>query len=144
MADHASILSQHWTDILPPSPPPSLSWWLIISAVALFVLVVLVVFILWQYRPRSRARRVLRRCYKQLQVMPDDARRIAYAVYHALLSGLKLNPATDGNATRTYNPQWQVFYLQLQQCVFQATPPTAAQLATLIQQGRYWLRHYPQ
>jgi hypothetical protein len=143
MADHPSILSQAWTDILPPAPPPAMSWWLAWSGLVLLLLVVSVVFILWQQRPRQRALRVLSRCNRQLQTIPTDSRRIAHVVHRALLQGLNLNPATLINDTRARDRQWQTFYCRLQQCVFQATPPGVDELISLIQQGRYWLRHYP-
>ena len=143
MADHTSILSQTWTDILPLAAPVPMSLWLVLSGVVLLVLVVIVVFILWQQRPRQRALRALSRCNRQLQAVSADSRRIAHTLHRALLQGLNLNPATLKNNPRASDRQWQTFYRRLQQCVFQATPPAADELIELIQQGRYWLRHYP-
>ena len=144
MDDHATLLSQHWTDILPPLAPEPVSLWVALSSVLLAILVVIVVFILWQQRPRQRALRVLRRCRKQLVSRQADSRRIAYVLHRALLQGLGLNPASGLNTTQLTDPHWQDFYRQLQHCVFQAASPSTDELATLIQQSHYWLRHYPQ
>lgn len=144
MPDHASVLSQHWTDILPPLPPAPLSMWIVLSSVVLLLLAVLVVFILWQQRPRQRALRVLRRCRRQLQDRQTDARQIAYTLHRALLQGLGLSPARVLKSPQLTDAHWQDFYRQLQHCVFQAAPPSADEVAQLIRQGRYWLRHYPQ
>ena len=143
MAEHASILSQRWTDIIPPLAPEPMSWWLLLSSVVLLLLVVLVVLILWQQRPRQRALRVLRRCRKQLLAMPADTRQIAYALHRALLQGLGLHPAGVFNPTQLTDPHWQHYFRQVQHCVFQAAPPSVDELAKLVQQGAYWLRQYP-
>jgi hypothetical protein len=143
MADHLSVLSQRWTDILPPLPPAPVSSWLLLSSVALALLVVGVVWVLWQQRPRQRALRMLQRCRRQLITMQIDSRQIAYAIHCAMLQGLGLNPATVVTNVQQTDPHWQAFYRQLQCCVFQAATPSADELADLIQQGRYWLRHFP-
>ena len=142
MPDHTSVLSQHWTDILPPLAPEPMSWWIALSSAVLALLVMGVVFILWQQQPRQRALRTLRRCSKQLAALPIDSLRIAYALHGALIQGLGLQPASLLKATAVNDEQWQRFYRQLQHCVFQAAPPSADELAQLIQQGRYWLRQY--
>jgi hypothetical protein len=144
MPETTSILSQQWTDILPPLAPEPMAWWLLLSSVVLAVLVVVVVSVLWQQRPRQRALRVLRRCTKQLASKSIDSRHIAAVLHNAMLSGLGLHPASMVKGARPSDPQWQQFYRQLQHCVFQATPPSPDELAPLIQQGRYWLRNYPQ
>ena len=144
MSDGANILSQHWTDILPPVAPEPMAWWIMLSSVVLALLVMLVVFILWQQRPRQRAQRVLRRCRKQLLAMPADTRQIAHALYHALWQGLGLHPAGVSSPLQLSDPHWQHYFRQVQHCVFQAVPPSADELAPLIQQGGYWLRRYPQ
>lgn len=143
MPDTANVLSQRWTDILPPVAPESMLPWLGLSSAVLALLVVLVVVILWQQRPRQRALRVLRRCRKQLAARPGDSRRISYTLYHTVLQGLGLHPARELHTPALTDANWQRFYRELQHCVFQPTPPTAAELTVLIWQGRYWLRHYP-
>jgi hypothetical protein len=139
MADHTTILSQHWTDILPPNPPAPISGWLLLSAVALLFLVVLAVALLWQQRPRQRALRSLRHCRRRLQSLSADTRAIAYHTYQALMQGLALHPA---NIPTTADPQWLDFYQQLQACVFAGSAPSRDQVADLIRQSRYWLKHY--
>lgn len=143
MADQSFLLNQTWTDILAPAPPPSMALWLVLSGVVLLLLVVFVVFILWQQRPRQRAMRALAHSRRQLHAVSADTRRIAHAVHRALLQGLGLNPVTVANPCTAHEQQWQAFYRRLQQCVFQAAPPSVDDLNKLIQQGRYWLRHYP-
>lgn len=141
MAEHVSILSQRWTDILPPSAPPPIAWWLLLSAGGLALLVVIVVWLLWQQRPRQRGLRVLRRCRQQLQAMSADSRETALRIYHALLQGLALSPAHLA-ATAARDPRWRAFYRRLQGSVFAATAPSQEELLELIRQARYWLRHY--
>jgi HAMP domain-containing protein len=141
MAEPTSILSQRWSDILPPLSPPSLTPWLLLSAVVLLVLVVIVVFVLWQQRPRQRALRVLRRCRAQLQTGAMDARVLAQTCYRVLLQGMGLQPASMSRAGVAADPRWQAFYRDLQQCAFASSPPPSAQLASLIEQACYWLRH---
>jgi hypothetical protein len=144
MADTATALSQTWTDILPPVAPESVSGWLWISSGVLALLAILVVFVLWQMRPRQRALWVLRRCRKQMRVARVDTRLIAYALHRAIVQGLGLPVARACVAPpAAVAARWQGFYRELQRCVFQATPPTTAELTALIWQARYWLRHYP-
>jgi len=140
MAEHGSLLSQAWTDILPPvAPQPAAWWWLLISAL-LLLLVLLVVFVLRRQAPRQRARRVIQGCRQRLQETGSDTRQLAARVYLALLEGLALSPAT---AHRYPGADWQRFYLALQQSAFGSRAPTSAELATLIAGARYWLQHYP-
>lgn len=144
MADHVSILSQTWTDIVPPVAPQPMTWWFVLSSLTLLVLVVLGVIVLWRQRPRQRALRVLQRCQRQLDAAALDSRLLAFAIYEAVLQGLSLNPALALKGISDSDQQWLAFYQRLQQCVFQAAPPATDELSELIRQGRYWLRHYPQ
>jgi hypothetical protein len=140
MADHSSLLSQSWADILPPQPPASLLQWWVIVSVSLLVLVLLVVYVLWQQSPRQRAQRVIGRCRRQLHGAGVDTRRLATQVYRALLAGLAMTPAA---AHRHPAADWQRFYIVLEQCVFRPDAPAASELAMLIAQARVWLRRYP-
>lgn len=141
MADHTSILSQRWTDIVPPTAPPPLAWWLLLSAGVLALLVVVVVWLLWQQRPRQRGLRVLRHCRQQLQSLSVDSHEIALRIYRALLQGLAESPARLA-ATAVRDPHWLAFYRRLQGCVFAGSSPNRDELLELIRQARYWLRHY--
>lgn len=139
MPDHTAILSQRWTDILPPNPPAPIEWWLLFSAVALLCLVVLAVAILWQTRPRQRALRVLRQCQRQLQAHSADTRVIAHRIYQAVLQGLAIHPAKVSPAG--HDQRWRDFLQRLQVCVFASHTPAREDVADLIRQGRYWIKH---
>jgi len=143
MSDQVNILSQHWSDILPPLAPPPLMPWILWSSMVLALLVVLVVAVLWQQQPRQTARRTLRRCRDRLRDGVPDRRVIAHAVYHAVLQGLGLSPAVVFAMSSSQEAQWQDFYRRLQRCVFQATIPESRELTTLIREADAWLRRYP-
>lgn len=140
MADHTHLLSQRWTDILPPATPPAVNSEMVFAGVVLLLLAILVVSLLWQLRPRQSARRALRRFRRQLHSGAADTRTIAFCIYRAVLDGLSLNPmqlrqdASDTDA-------WADFYRRLQISVFAANPPSRKEVFDLIRDGLYWLRH---
>jgi len=140
MTDQGSLLSQTWTDILPPVAPEPAAWWWVTISVLLLLLVLLVVFVLRRQAPRQRARRLIQACRHRLQETGIDTRQLAARVYLTLLEGLALSPAT---AHRFPGADWQRFYLALQQSAFGSRAPTSAELAMLIAEARYWLQHYP-
>lgn len=141
MADPASILSQRWTDILPPAAPPPIALWLSLSAAALLLLTVLVVWLLWQQRPRRRGLRILRACRRQLRSLSVDRREQALLIHRAMLQGLAVSPAHLA-ATAARDHHWHAFYQQLQASAFAAQTPGRDELTELVQQARYWLQHY--
>lgn len=141
MSEHAAMLNQHWVDILAPTPPAAIDSGLLLGSIALFILVVLVVALLWQQRPRQCGLRALRRYRRQLRSQTVDTRDLAYRIYHAMLQGLALHPLQQRHATAN-DQEWLAFYRQLQSCVFAAHPPGRDELADLVVRGRYWLKHY--
>ncbi|MEJ2361396.1 MAG: hypothetical protein P8Z75_08215 [Gammaproteobacteria bacterium] len=140
MSGHAAMLNQHWVDILPPTPPAAVDSWLLPGSIALFILVLLVVALLWQQRPRQCGLRALRRYRRQLRSQTVDARDMAYRIYHAVLHGLALHPLQRHSTAN--DQEWLAFYRQLQACVFASRPPGREELADLIVRGRYWLKHH--
>ncbi|MBI1424812.1 MAG: DUF4381 family protein [Gammaproteobacteria bacterium] len=142
MNDPVVQWGRRWTDILPPSPPPSISLWLVVGAVLLFVLVALVVFFLWRRQPRQCALRRLRQCRAQLQQADVDTHALAGHCYRAVLQGLRATPASIAQTVPAADTHWQAFYYDLQRCVFQAPPPRVDELTRLIEQARRWLRQH--
>lgn len=140
MSEHSSLLSQNWTDILPPVAPASMMQLWLLSAVVLLVLVLVVVFVLRRQSPRQRAHRVIRLCRRRLQQAGIDTRQLAVRVYVSLLEGLALSPAT---AQRHPSADWQRFYLALQQSAFGPVAPSPAELAKLLAEAQHWLQRYP-
>lgn len=143
MSEQTTLLSQQWHEILPPLPPEPVSLWVILSSLLLVLLAVVVVYILWQQRPRQRARRELRRCTRQLQHSASNSKEIAMRMHRALLQGLSLNPASALSEQHRRDIFWELFYRQLQECVFQPVAPSPDELARLLRQCSYWLRHFP-
>jgi len=140
MPGQNQILNERWTDILPLAPPHAITMWILLSSGILLLLVLGMVYLLWQYSPRQRALRTLRRCLLQLQTGAADARQIGHTVYRSLLRGMSINPANTNPIDASLSQDWQAFYLRLQHCVFQAVEPDKDELGGLIQQACDWLR----
>jgi len=140
MSGPTQSLNEHWTDILPLAQPHATSVWVLLSSAVLLLLVLCVVYLLWQYSPRQRALRTLRRCLHQLQTGAADVKQIGHTVYRTLLQGMKLTPATTPTTASAVSQDWQAFYRRLQGCVFQSSSPAQEELVLLIQQACAWLR----
>lgn len=143
MPEQTTLLSQQWQDILSPLPPAPVSQWLVFAGLCLLGLVVIVVYVLWQQRPRQRALRELRQCARQLQQAQYDAKQLLTSMHRLLLQGLELNPATVLSRHHKREVFWELYYRQLQQYTFRAAAPSRDELARLLRQTHYWLRHYP-
>jgi hypothetical protein len=119
-----------WVDIVPPLAPASpADPYLFVPLAVLFVALITVGIYLY-LRPRQRARRALRRLYRDLRQSRVEAKAACFQVRECLRS-----PAwTHGN-----DAGWQAYLDRLSQYCFSAEAPDPAEADAVIAQALAWL-----
>ncbi|HUX91949.1 MAG TPA: hypothetical protein VMV48_14780 [Gallionellaceae bacterium] len=138
-------------DIVEPAMPVVAAgdgWlWIAVSG-AVFVCVILVLFMLWKFKlPAYRALKNLRRMQQQLRAKEQTPHESVLMLALELRHALNVKRLLAGKAPQQLRPQdharWTEFMQQLDVMLYQHDAELSEdRLATLFEQAKYWLRRY--
>lgn len=132
-------INETWVDIVPPGAPPHttdpFTW-----GIGVAVLVVLIGMAVVLYRrPRSRAKRALRRLARDLWGSRIDAKPACVRIQQCLRTGLGRRHLPSVPWCDDYHADWLAYVNRLTACCFAAPSPSKAELDSLIHEALAWL-----
>lgn len=129
-----------WLDILPPPAPVdhTLWYWLLIIGIAVLVLVVL--FVIWQRQPRQRALRQLHHLQQQCRQTGQDNKQCLYQLNRLLCQGLQLHQLGAYQPAATESRAWQTFYQRLLSRQYPPSRPDNHETQQLLDDAGHWLK----
>ncbi len=132
-------IDERWVDIVPPGAPPysadPLTWGI---GVAVLVVLIGMATVLYR-RPRSRAKRALRRLARDLRDSRIEAKPACVRIQLCLRTGLGQRHLPSVPWRDDHHADWVAYVNRLTVCCFAAPLPSKAELDRLIQEALAWL-----
>lgn len=132
-------IDERWVDIVPPGAPPystdPFTWGI---GVAVIVVLIGMAVVLYR-RPRSRAKRALRRLARDLQGSRIEAKPACVRIKQCLRTGFGRRDLQSVPWRDNHHADWLAYENRLAQCCFDAPSPSRVELDAIIDEAVAWL-----